>query len=352
MNTRLKKLYPRLVQRNVDALIVFSPFNISYIAGLRSRDAYFLLYPNKNIYFTDARYTEEVKSSLRGIGLIKTGTSILESIADTCRDFKLKRVGFEENYCSFKQFHELKKHLGKGIKLIPVSGLIEESRLIKTEEEISNIRKATSITIKALRHIRGFIAPGIKEIEVAAELERFIRHNGASMAAFDIIVASGVNSGFPHHLTFDKKIQRNEPVLIDMGVDYSGYKSDLTRVFLSDKINTSVRRLYDVVLKAQRLAISRIRPGIKTAEVDSAARDYISSQGYGRFFNHALGHGIGLEVHEAPGISSKSQRVLEAGMVFTVEPAIYLPGKFGIRLEDIILITKQGSEVISGSLDK
>ena len=204
----------------------------------------------------------------------------------------------------------------------------------------------------ALRYIREFLSCGRSELEIAAELERFIRYHGAQSASFDIIVASGINSSYPHHLTSPKKLKSGESLVIDMGVNYRGYKSDLTRVFFLGKITLLVRRIYDIVRNAQQKAIARIKPGSSIREVDEAARSYIAQKGYGRYFGHNLGHGIGLEVHEAPKISSRQEGRLKEGMVFTIEPGIYLPGKFGIRIEDLVLVTKKGCEVLSGSLDK
>jgi len=183
---------------------------------------------------------------------------------------------------------------------------------------------------------------GMKEVEVVAELERFIRYRGAGNTAFEIIAASGANSAFAHHIPGARKLQDGECVLIDIGVDVRGYKSDLTRVFFLGKINSLTRRIFNIVRAAQQRAIARVKPGVKANRVDSASREFIVKLGYGKHFEHNLGHGVGLEVHEAPHISPRSQEVLRPGMVFTVEPAIYLPGKFGIRIEDMVLVTDKG----------
>jgi len=177
---------------------------------------------------------------------------------------------------------------------------------------------------------------------VVAELERFIRYRGAANSAFEIIVAGGANSAFAHHIPGARKLRDRQNVLIDIGVDVCGYKSDLTRVFFLGKINSLTRRIFDIVRVAQDRAIARIRPGVVASYVDSASREFITKKGYGKYFGHNLGHGVGLEVHEAPHISPRSQEILRPGMVFTVEPAIYLPGKFGIRIEDMVLVTDKG----------
>jgi Xaa-Pro aminopeptidase len=186
---------------------------------------------------------------------------------------------------------------------------------------------------------------------VAGELERFLRLSGASKASFDIIVASGPNSSFPHHRTGERVIRNNEPVLVDVGADYLGYKSDLTRVFFSGKINILYRNIQEIVFKARDLAIRGIKPGKLAKDIDGLARSYIAKKGYGKYFVHSLGHGVGLEVHEGPRLSSKSGNILKAGMVLTVEPAIYIPDKFGSRVEDMVIVTRKGCEVLSGILD-
>jgi len=238
------------------------------------------------------------------------------------------------------------------VRLIPQSGIIEAFRQFKDAGEIEKIRQATQITIKAYSYIQNFLKPGIKEIEVAAEIERFIRIEGATCASFDIIVASGPNSAKPHHQTSERKLKAAEAVLIDMGVEYQAYKSDLTRVFFIGKINTLIKRIYEIVRASGAAAIETIKPGVAISSIDKAARQFISKKGCGRYFIHSLGHGVGLEVHEAPFISDKVEQVLMPGQVFTIEPGIYLPGKFGIRIEDTVLITKKGCEVLSGSLNK
>lgn len=353
MNLRIKKIYAKLARENLDGLILSSPFNISYLTNFTSCDSYFLISESANIYITDSRYIEEAKDNLKALALVKqTNGSVFKIIAHVCKDFGLRRIGFEERYLPFAEHKKIKKELNKRGVLVPVYGWIEELRQVKTAEELKKIKKATQITIKAFKFIKDFISPGKKEIEVAGELERFIRYNGARSSAFDIIVASGPNSSFPHHLTSQRKIENNEHVLVDLGVEYLGYKSDLTRVFFLGKISPAVSKIYDTVRKAQDKAIKNIKPAVHINKIDTAARQYITQKGYGGFFGHNLGHGIGLEVHEEPRISRKEEKILKPGMVFTVEPAIYLPHKFGIRLEDIVLVTKKGCNVLSGSLNK
>ena len=353
MISRIKKLYSKLEQQGLGGLIVSAPANISYLTKIISRDSYLLVTKNENVYFTDSRYTEEVNKALKGeVRLKKVNGSVFKLIADACLSLGLKRIGFEERNLPFAEYNKIKERLNNKSKLVPTHSLIEELRQVKEQEELEKIRKAVKITGEALKFIKDFIKPGKKELEVVAELERFIRYLGASGSSFEIIVASGPNSSFPHHISGERKIRDNEPVLIDLGVDYSGYKTDLTRVFFLGKISALARKVYDIVLAAQKCAISKIKPAVTLAEIDAVARQFIAKKGFGGFFGHALGHGVGLEVHEDPHVSGKEKSELKPDMVFTIEPAIYLPDQLGIRIEDMVLVTRNGCEVLSGSINK
>jgi len=352
MNPRLKKIYTKLERNNLDALIITSAANISYLTGYLSRDSQLVISRKSNIYFTDGRYFAEAKKYLSSFKLKRRDCSFFKAIGQACNGLNLKRVGFEEGSLSFLGYTRLREQLKRNIDLIPTLNLAESLREIKSREELTYLGKATDIAAKALEFTQTLLSAGIREVEIAAELERFIRYNGASSSAFDIIVASGPNSSYPHHLTSQRRLKENEVVLVDLGVDYFGYKSDLTRVFFLGKINPLAAKIYALVCRAQERAIARIRPGKSISAVDQAARQYIAKAGYGRFFSHSLGHGIGLEIHEGPNISSRVKDKLKRGMVFTVEPAVYLPGKLGIRIEDMVRVTEKGVEVLSGALDK
>ncbi|MDO9572689.1 MAG: aminopeptidase P family protein [Candidatus Omnitrophota bacterium] len=352
MNSRLKSVYSQLKQRGLDALLVSLPANISYLVEFLSRDSYLLVSEKENIYFTDSRYVEEAKNFLTNNAQLKEcNGSVFKHIASAVIDLGFKKLGIEERYLPFAEFNKIKEYAGEGFDLIPTHSIIEDKRQVKDAGEIAKIRKATQITALVLEHIQKFIVPGVKEIEIVAEAERFIRYHEARASAFDIIVASGHNSSQPHHLSGARKLQDHEPVLIDLGVDYQGYKSDLTRVFFLGKIKVLMRKVYDIVLKAQEKAIKIIRPGAEMAEIDRVAREYIASKGYAKYFTHNLGHGFGLAVHEDPRISRNEASSLKPGMTFTVEPGIYLPNKFGIRIEDMILVTRTGCEVLSGFIN-
>ncbi|MCX5701943.1 MAG: aminopeptidase P family protein [Candidatus Omnitrophica bacterium] len=352
VSRRLQRIYTKLEQAGLDSLIVSFPANISYLADYRIRDSYLIVSKKANIFITDFRYIEEAKRNIKIALIRKMNGSVFKLIADACLDLSFRRIGFEERHLPFAEYKKLNEEFNKKADLIPTFGLVEELREIKSPQELGKIKEAVAINIKAFKFIHGLIGCGIREIEIAAELERFIRYNGASSSAFDIIVASGPNSSFPHHITSSRKVKNNEPVLIDCGVDYLGYKSDLTRVFFSGRITSTIRSVYDIVLKSQDRAIKEIKAAVNIDKIDRVARQYIAQREYGGFFGHNLGHGIGLEVHEAPHISAKEKSKLKAGMVFTVEPAVYLPGRFGIRIEDMVLVREEGVELLSGNLDK
>jgi len=351
MNIRLTLLQKKLSKLSVDGLLITNPYNISYLASYKCRDAYLVVTKKEAVYITDGRYIQEMKQNLKGMTVLDYKPALSKTLSAVCRKYDIRKLGFEGRDISYLLYKNLSDALSP-VQLISVSGQVESLREVKDKDEISRIRVAADISICAYRYIKDFIKPGVKEIEIAGEIERFIRFEGATCASFDIIVASGPNAALPHYQTAERKLSENEAVMIDLGVEYQGYKSDLTRVFFLGKINTLISKVYDIVKSAQQAALSVIKPGVLLSKVDDAARSYIARKGYGRYFMHSLGHGIGLEVHEAPSISVKAAEKLRPGMIFTIEPGIYLPGRFGIRIEDMVLVTNKGCEVISGSLNK
>lgn len=349
---RQEKLYRQLEEFGLDGLLISNQINITYLTGFPSRESYLLFSKKGNFFITDFRYLEESKENLKGFIIKQVRGSLFKLIGELADKLKLKNLGFESKHLAFAEFEEINKQLPKICKFVCTYDILESLRQIKTEDEIKKIRTAVEIAIEAFEYIREFICLGKRESEIAEELRQFIRRQGADKVAFDIIVAAGRNSAFPHYNTGNRDLRPNEIVLIDMGVDYEGYKSDLTRVFFLGKITPIVKRTYSAVMEARNAAIRQIKPGFLISNLDKVARQYITRKGYGRFFGHSLGHGIGLEVHEEPHISKKNKNCLKKGMVFTIEPAIYLPNKFGIRIEDMVLVTKKGAEILSGTLFK
>lgn len=348
----IEKLYIDLEKNHLDSLIISSQPNIFYLTGFPSNDSYLLVTFKKNIFITDFRYLEEAKEKLENLDIKKINSSFFKSIAKLASKLKLKYLGFEAKSLGFAEYQKIKENLPQKTEFIPTYDLVERLRLIKDREEIDKIKRAVQIAIRAFRFVKGVIKPGMKELDLAVEIECFIRRQGALGVSFPIIIASGPHSSFPHALTTERIIRDNEPVLIDLGVDFSGYKSNLTRSLFLGKMTKKFLKVYNVVLEAQRRAIVLIREGIPINRIDRAARNFISKKGWGRFFGHNLGHGVGLEIHEEPTISKRNNNRTKADMVFTIEPAIYIPGEFGVRIEDMVLVKRGGFEVLSGNLHK
>ena len=352
LQKRLEDIRKSIREAKLDSLLICNQANITYLTGQVSNEAYLLLTPQKNFYITDFRYLEEAKQNIKNFTIQKINGALFNLIKQLCQKTKTKYLGFEAKFLSFGEYEKLKEKFSTKIKFIPTYDLIEFYRQIKSEKEIQCIKHATQITTAALGFAKGIISPGIKEYDLAVRLKQFILDKGGDSFSFDIIVASGPNSAFPHHVTTKRIVKNNEPILVDMGVDFKGYKSDLTRVFFLGKMTPIFRRIYHIVQQAQAETIKQIKPGVSISKIDSLARQYINRKGYGCYFGHNLGHGLGLQIHEEPHISSKNKNPLLPGMVFTIEPAIYLNGRFGIRLEDMVLVTQKGVEVLSDSLDK
>ncbi len=278
--------------------------------------------------------------------MVRYKGSITDTVFELCHTRKVKRISFDDRHISLATFTRLKKSCRNKIKLVSADGIVEKLREIKSKDEVSQIRKALKLNLEAYSFLRGVVKPGISEKEVLRRLESYVKGRGAGFS-FDPIIASGPNSCYPHARVSDRKIRNNELVLVDMGIDIGGYKSDLTRVFFLGKIASQIREVCDIVSTAQKKAIQKIRANVLAHEVDFQARNHIAKKGLGKLFGHSLGHGVGLEIHECPTVSQKSPSLLKEGMVFTVEPAVYIPNKFGIRIEDMVLVTQEGCEVLS-----
>jgi len=332
-----------------DGLLLNSRANVSYMAGFDAPDALLIITHRDAVLMTDFRYSADFKRRAPSfLKIVEYKNGLFENAAKRLLSEKAGLIGFESRHLVFEACEVLHRCCGKAVTLVPLKETVEPLRELKSPEELRLIRKALQINLKALRFAETKLKPGITEREVAADLECFIRRAGARSSAFDIIVASGPNASYPHASVTDRKLKNGEPVIIDMGVDYEGYKCDLTRTFFLGRIPPIVRRVAALVAEAQKISIKRIKPGVPLKVVDAAARSFISQKGYGRQFGHALGHGVGLEVHEGPAVNKKNDCPAKPGMVFTVEPGIYLTGRFGVRMEEMVLVTAKGVEVLSG----
>jgi len=349
MKQRIDILKRLLKKRRLDSLLVSYPANVSYLAGFPTQDSYLLVTSEKSFLITDFRYIAEYSNLLKdsNIQIIEINKSLILTLEELCKKCRLKTIGFEREHIGLSFYEKLSSVFSK--KLIPTSNLIENLRIIKDNNEVKAIKKAINLTLNTFKYIETILKPGKRELEIAAEIERFIRLNGASNSAFDIIVASGLNSSFPHAKKTNRIIRNNEPVLFDIGVDLEGYKSDLTRVCFLGKMDAQFKSIYNIVKATQKTAISHIKAGISIKEIDSQARSFIAKKGYAECFKHSLGHGLGLETHEAPRVNQTNKDKFKEGMVITVEPAIYLTNKFGVRIEDVVLVTSTGAEVLSAT---
>jgi len=353
MQGRINKVYLELKRNCLDAFFVAHGPNLRYLCGYEGKDSFLLLAKSRAFLFVDSRSIEEARRIFAGsrISVKLIQKNIYQEVAVVSRKLKLTKIGFETKVLSFYDYSSLSKLLGKDQKLVANLALLEDLRMLKEKQEISKIKKATEMAIDVVNQAKKLIRPGLTELEAAFIIEGMIKQY-KTKPSFDIIVASGKNTCEPHHIVNKRVIHKNEPLMLDLGLDYEGYKSDLTRTWFFGKITPAFSKIYSIVKEAQECAIKAIKPGVEISEIDKLARDYITKKGFGKYFTHSLGHGVGLEVHEKPGINSKNSNFLKEGMVFSVEPAIYIPGKFGIRLEDLVVVTKKGCECLSGSLNK
>lgn len=345
MNTKIKWLRDKLIRMDIQGMIILNPENIRYLTGIVAEGT-LLITRKENIYITDGRYIEAVNKTLTLDDEI-----IVYNVRDISKDdyenffMFCENVGFEEEYISYAKYKEC-MYLYKVNNLVETEGIIEEQRMIKDKDEIEKHKKACEITDKCFTHLCHFIKKGQTEKEIALEIERFFKLNGAEDIAFETIVASGTNSSMPHAVPTDKKIQAGDVITIDMGCKYQGYCSDMTRTIFVSYVPEEVKPIYDLVLKNQELTLEEMKEGANARVLTMMVESDFKVNGY--TLDHALGHGIGLNIHENPVIGRKDY-FLKENMIITDEPGIYLPGKFGVRIEDSVLITKNGCIKLTNS---
>ena len=344
---KLQKLRQAMQDKEIDALLITSEYNRRYMTGFTGSSGVAVVTANDAVFITDFRYTEQAAEQVKDFEIVQHTGLIHQEVANLVKKLNVQTLGFEQDSMTFATYEHYKQVISA--QFIPVSGLIEKIRLIKTPEEINIIKVACEIADKAFSHILTFIKPGVSELDVSNELEFFMRKQGATSSSFDIIVASGLRSALPHGVATTKVIEQGDFVTLDFGAYYNGYVSDITRTIAVGEPSEQLVDMYNAVLQAQLLAVDKVGPGMTGIEADAIARNYLFSRGYGEAFGHSLGHGIGLEIHENPGLSMRSNTVLEPNMVVTIEPGVYLPGIGGVRIEDDIVITDKGNEVLTHS---
>lgn len=339
-----------LKQAGADALLVTNFTNVTYLTGFTGDDSYLLLAPNVAIVLSDSRYTTQLEEECPDLQLAIRGPGVgmTEQVARAIKSAKISNLAVEADSITLAVHGALAKALPQ-VSMVPIGGLVEALREVKDREEIGEIREAVRFAEKAFEVLRATLRAERSEKEVADDLENQLRLLGAKGSSFPPIVAVGERAALPHARPTLKKIGEAPFVLVDWGASGRLYKSDLTRVLVTGKIPPKLERIYRVVLNAQQRAIEAIRPGKTGQEIDSVARGVIEKAGFGRNFGHSLGHGIGLDIHEGPRLGASNTRPLQPGMVVTVEPGIYLPGWGGVRIEDDVLVTKNGHEVLTST---
>jgi Xaa-Pro aminopeptidase len=331
----------------IDALLVSAPPNVRYLSGFTGDNGLLLVTPDSLTLFTDPRFTIQAAEECTCEVKIVTKTPLDQAALQTIRKKRIKRAGFEASRMLYEVHRRILKSLPRGVKLKPIGPVVDRLRMVKSDDEIARIRRSVLTNSEAFEKATRSIRPGARESAIAAELEYQMRRLGAEKAAFETIVAIGSRSALPHAQPTARKLANDELLLIDMGACQDGYMSDMTRVLFLGKPGRRVRAMYNAVLKAQLAAIDAVRPGVTAAHVDGAARRVLTTEGLGKEFVHSTGHGLGLEIHEGPRLGRRDKTKLEPGMVITIEPGAYIRDFGGIRIEDTVLVTNNGCEVLT-----
>ena len=345
MNNRIKILRNKMNGLNIQGMIVTNPVNVKYLTGINA-EGIFLITRKENIYITDGRYIEYVNSILTPFDeiIIDDFKNISKEDYENYFTF-CENVGFEENFVTYAQYKQF-MHRYKINNLVEADSIFEQLRAIKDDEEIKYIKEACEVTDKCFKSILEFIKPGLTEKQIAKKIEDYFIENSDGKS-FDTIVASGENSSKPHAMPSDRIIMEQDIITIDMGCKINGYCSDMARTIFIGEPTPKQKQIYDLVLKNQKNVIDRIKDGANIKDISKIVESDFSVNGYDMI--HSLGHGVGLDIHEKPYINSKNENLLKEDMVITNEPGIYIPGDFGVRIEDTILVTKQGAMILTES---
>lgn len=351
MVERLAKLRQELEKKNLDAILIAQPENRRYLSSFTGSAGYLVVSQKKAVLATDFRYIQQAKEQSPDWNIFRTLGDINKWLPEVISDWHIENIGFESRHISYAVYQQLVETMSKftqGVRLVAVDALVEQIRAIKDDGEIASIMKAAKIADDAFDYILTIIHPDMTEKEAAWQIERFLRDNGSESVPFEIIAASGPHSSLPHAQPSDRVFHVDEPILFDFGAKIEGYCSDLSRtVCLSSGENQKFSEIYNIVLEAQMAAINQIQAGISVGDADSIARSVIRKYGYGDFFGHSLGHGIGLATHESPVVGPLSTGILNNNMIFTVEPGIYLSDWGGIRIEDTVILKNDRITVLS-----
>ena len=348
MNFRLARLRAEMQRRGLDALLVSFLPNVRYLSGFSGSNALCVVTRTGAVLVTDSRYARQSRSEARRLQRVITALPLPEALNAFGVLKRLRTVGFEAEHVPYVQYRMLKK-LFPRISFRGTTGLVEDIALIKDASEIDSVHKAARISDRVFGEIISLIRPGVRESEIAAEISYLLRRHGGERDAFEPIVASGERAILPHARATTKRIRRGELVVLDFGTTCNGYCSDLTRTVAVGRVSRAARETYALVREAHADAIAAARAGMMARELDAVARERFRRAGYGRYFVHSLGHGLGLSIHERPRVSPLSRERLQAGSVITIEPGLYIPGVGGVRIEDDVVLTPGGCKVLTGA---
>lgn len=345
MNDRRQRAMALLAEHHLDAIIFCARENLRYLCGFTGSDGVLLLTPGYALFLTDSRYTTQARMQVSADG-VEEYRSQIDGVVSSLRSAGVRRIGFESSL-AYGKVNDLRTRGDTAWDWSPLGDELETLRLIKSDKELAVIAAATRLNAEAFAAVEPLIRPGAVERDLALALEYTLKCRGAEEKAFDFIVASGPRGALPHGVASDKRLEEGELVTIDFGCRVDGYHADETVTLAVGSCSDTLRRLFEIVLAAHDQALAAVAPGLPMVELDRIAREHIAAAGYGEFFGHGLGHGVGLEVHEAPTVSARSKAVVQKGMVFTIEPGIYIPEVGGVRIEDMVVATDDGVRVLT-----
>jgi Xaa-Pro aminopeptidase len=347
---RAERLAVAVAERELDALLVTDLVNLRYLTGFTGTNGLAVVGAGADgarVFVTDFRYVERADAEVQGFERRRGGRDLFDSVAEALPADRPLRLGFDDAHLPVRRHVELASALGEGVELVPAGGMVEDLRRVKDAGELDRIRAAATLADEAFNAMLRRGLTGRAERAVALDLEDEMRHRGAEAPSFPSIIAAGPHSALPHAEPRDVEIEAGSLVVIDWGAIVDGYCSDCTRTVATGELEDEAVEVYALVQRAQQAGLDAVRAGPSGREVDAAARTLIEEAGHGEAFGHGLGHGVGLEVHEAPRLAKSDESALQAGNVVTVEPGVYLPGRFGVRIEDLVVVTEDGAEVLS-----